>query len=117
MLLFISYIYAIVFVKEFGPLMRCFYAAYIDNFVMSVLFVSLLFKRKSLAGQSLSIAVYKLFATLLISIGYYIYGSEIPNSYILRYFVVTILFFDALYVVLVYLQSKKDLFLTIEKTA
>jgi hypothetical protein len=114
--LIISYLLVIALAKEFGKVMGCFYAAYSDNLMMSILFIAMLLKRRSLAGQSFSIAVFKLIGTLAISIGYCHYEQHITNSLLLKYFFASILFFDFVYVVMVYLQTKNKLFISLKET-
>jgi hypothetical protein len=115
-LLIISYLLVVVLAKEFGVLMGCFYTAYANNLLMSILFISMLYKRKSLAGQSLSIAVFKLIGTLVTSIGYYHYEQHVTNSLLLKYFFASILFFDIVYVIMIYLQTKNKLFMSLKET-
>ncbi len=113
-LMIFAYLLVIVNVKEFGGLLGCFYSAYGNNLLMSVLFIIMLFRRKSLAGQSVSIAFFKLIGTLITSIGYYKFEPVITNSFLLKYFFVAILIFDTVYLILLYLQSKKQILFSVK---
>lgn len=54
----------IVFIVEFGFIMAAQYAAFLQNLLMSVLFVSMFRKRRSMQGQSVLLAVAKWIGTL-----------------------------------------------------
>lgn len=116
-LMILAYLFVIVNVKEFGGLMGCFYTAYGNNLLMSVLFVAMLFRRKSLAGQSISIASFKLIGTFITSIGYYKYEQAVTSSVLLKYLFVLILIFDTLYLSLLYLQSKKQILFPVQQNS
>ena len=79
------------------------YAAFGQNLLMSVLFIHLLLKRKSPAGQSLYIALSKMIGTVFPSILLYLY---FPQSYLLVMLYVSIFIFDMIYVILLYFQTK-----------
>ncbi|WP_397538176.1 hypothetical protein [Rummeliibacillus pycnus] len=49
------------------------YAAFSQNLMMSVLFISLLLRRGNLSGQSMSIAIFKMLGSLFAGIAFYIY--------------------------------------------
>ncbi|AHN21349.1 hypothetical protein [Lysinibacillus varians] len=55
--------------------MQRIYAAFIQNLMMSGLFIGLFFARGSLAGQSMSIAVCKMIGTLFAAVAFYFYSS------------------------------------------
>lgn len=59
-----SYALQLVFIAEFGQLQAMRYSAYLQNVVMSVMFIGLLEKRQSSEGQSLLLAVAKWIGTL-----------------------------------------------------
>lgn len=54
----------LIFLIEFGLRMSPVYSAFIQNFVMSVLFLALLFGRQGTEGQSMVIAIAKWIGTL-----------------------------------------------------
>jgi hypothetical protein len=84
------------------------YAAFGQNLMMSVLFVAMLYRRRSLRGQSLGIAVGKLAGTGLASLAFYLYSTLSHHSPLLQFLYVAILVYDVLYVVLV-LQMRRRL--------
>jgi hypothetical protein len=81
------------------------YAAFGQNFMMSVLFVGLLMQRGSSSGQSLYIAVFKMIGTILPSV---LFFMRYPASWLLDYLYVGILLFDVLYTVLLYRQLRVE---------
>ena len=54
----------LVFIQEFGFVMAAQYSAFLQNLLMSVLFISLYVKRGSMEGQSVLLAVAKWIGTL-----------------------------------------------------
>jgi len=73
-------------------------AAYLQNLLMSALFVEMVLRRNSAAGQSLPIALSKLLGTALGSIFFYNYFKA-QDSYWVTLYVLCFLY-DSLYVVL-----------------
>lgn len=90
------------------------YSGYADNFMMSILFILMLFKRKSLRGQSVSIAFFKMICTLAAAIWGYKYYQR---SDLLTFFYASIFILDFIYLILVFLQAKKSLLFPVEKIA
>jgi hypothetical protein len=74
------------------------WASFADNFMMAVLFVNMLYQR-DIRGQSIYIGFCKLVGTLAIGLGYLIADPASPLQW---YLTLSILFFDALYIVLLY---------------
>jgi hypothetical protein len=68
------------FVTEFGLYVGRAYAAFLQNLLMSVLFIGMLVTRGSSAGQSLTIAVNKWLGTLAPTILFGVLGSEGLNG-------------------------------------
>lgn len=62
--LLLSLIYQAGFLLQFGPEIGARYSAFLQNAVMSLLFITMLYRRGSTEGQSLSIALAKLVGTL-----------------------------------------------------
>lgn len=58
------FVLQLVFIQEFGFAMAAQYSAYLQNLLMSVLFISLYVKRGSMEGQSVLLAVAKWIGTL-----------------------------------------------------
>jgi len=75
------------------------YAAFGQNLMMSVLFISMLWKRRDVSGQSVYIALFKMLGTLLPSILFFL---RFPNSVLLKFLYVSIFIFDIIYLVLLY---------------
>jgi hypothetical protein len=75
------------------------YAAFGQNLMMSILFISMLLKRNDVRGQSIYIALFKLLGTLLPSILFFL---RFPSSVLLNFLYVSIFVFDLIYVVFLY---------------
>lgn len=63
------------FIKEFGVAKGAGYSAFLQNLLMSVLFIGMLVKRRNREGQSLSIAINKWIGTLVPTILYGVIGE------------------------------------------
>jgi len=88
---------------------RGVYTAFVQNFLMSILFVVMFFKRgKGLRGQSIYIAVFKMLGTGLISAYFYLYDPVSQVSFVLPTLFVLIFVSDLLYVILIASKYKKD---------
>lgn len=81
------------------------YAAFGQNLMMSVLFVTMLVRRDSVAGQSLYIALFKMIGTLLPS---FLFFRLYPTSVLLNFLFIAILIFDFVYTVMLYRKLKVD---------
>jgi hypothetical protein len=66
------------FVREFGTFSGGAYAAFLQNLLMSVLFIGMLVRRGSTEGQSLTIAVSKWLGTLAPTIAFGMIGGPKP---------------------------------------
>lgn len=75
------------------------YAAFGQNLMMSVMFVSMLLRRNSVSGQSIYIALFKMTGTLLPSILFFLL---LPSSLLLNFLYVAIFIFDLIYFVMLY---------------
>jgi len=84
------------------------YSAFGQNLVMSILFIIMLFKRNSLRGQSIYIAIFKMLGTALTSLHYYMYEPITQSSLILPSLFVSIFIFDIVYIYLVFRFYKRD---------
>lgn len=94
-----AFIIQYIFIREFGLLMGAVYSAFLQNLIMSILFIAMLVQRNSREGQSLLIAASKCIGTLAPTIFMGILGIKgymAPNSLVL---VIggLIFFFDLLY--------------------
>jgi len=109
-----AFIVQFMFIHEFGLLMGAIYSAFLQNLLMSILFIVMLSQRNSREGQSLLIAISKCIGTPAPTIFMGVLGIKgymAPNSLVL---VIggLILFFDLLYI---YLLSKTHLQNVIEE--
>jgi hypothetical protein len=77
MAFFIEY----AFTREFGRFVGGAYAAFLQNLLMSILFINMLVNRQSREGQSLTLAVNKWIGTLVPTIQFGILGDAgLPNG-------------------------------------
>lgn len=81
------------------------YAAFGQNLMMSVMFVSMLLRRWSLRGQSIYIALSKMLGTLLPSILFYMFY---PAHGLLNFLYVAIFVFDLIYFVMLYRKCLEE---------
>lgn len=93
----------IVFVLEFGFIMAAQYAAFLQNLLMSVLFISMYIKRGSMEGQSLLLAVAKWIGTLAPTV---LFGILTYNPVILVCGIFCTVF-DLIYIVLLMKENRK----------
>jgi hypothetical protein len=85
------------------------YAAFGQNLLMSVLFVLMFFKReKTLRGQSIFIALFKMLGTGLTSIHFYLFEPVSQSSLVLPVLFISIFTIDLLYTLLILNQYKKN---------
>jgi hypothetical protein len=81
------------------------YAAFGQNLMMSVMFVSMLLRRGSVKGQSIYIALFKMIGTLLPSI---LFLLLFPASALLIFLYVAIFIFDLIYFVMLYRKCLEE---------
>lgn len=74
------------------------YAAFLQNLMMSGLFIALFLQRRNLSGQSMGIAVCKMIGTMFAAVGFYMYFRT-PLITIIS---LATLIYDWLYIVLIY---------------
>ena len=103
-------LFTFLIVSEFGIILvssitigefKGVYSAFGQNLLMSILFIMMLFKRNSLRGQSIYIAIFKMFGTGLTSLHYYLYEPISQSSFILPSLFVSIFVFDIVYIYLI----------------
>jgi len=82
------------------------YAAFGQNLMMSVLFVTMLINRKGVDGQSLYIALFKMVGTGLSSLAFYIYKPIAQDSILLQFLFIAIFVFDLIYIIGIYQKYK-----------
>ncbi len=83
-------------------------SAYAQNFMMSILFITMLLKRNSARGQTIYIAILKALGTMLISILFYYVYKAYRQLNIMAYLYLAIVFFDTLYIFMLFFQIKKE---------
>src|SRR5260370_28138461 len=74
------------------------YAAFGQNLMMSVLFIVMWYRRRSLHGQSIGIAICKLLGTALASLAFYLYSPLSHQSVLLPFLYIAILVYNVIYV-------------------
>lgn len=74
------------------------YAAFSQNFMMSILFVVMLIRRDSVAGQSMYAAIFKMLGSLLPAILFYF----IYSSVLITFLSVSTFLFDWIYIIFLY---------------
>ena len=82
------------------------YAAFGQNLMMSVLFIVMLRGRKSIQGQSIYIALFKMLGTLLASIAFYTQTKTYSHSPLMQLLFVAILVYDVWYIMALYRRIK-----------
>ncbi len=99
--LVICFVVELLFLQEFGRNYGAKYSAFLQNLIMSILFIDLIYKRKTFFQSSLRVAVLKWIGTLAPTI---LFGWD--NYFIL---VIGILcsFFDIVYICTIYFYRNK----------
>jgi hypothetical protein len=83
------------------------YSASAGNLLMSVAFIDMLYRRRSLRGQSLSIAICKMLGTGMSSLAFLVAPFS-SHSTLLPFLYISIFIYDAVYVALVYTVQRKS---------
>ncbi len=99
-----AFVVQFMFITEFGLLMGAVYSAFLQNLLMSILFIAMLAQRKSGEGQTMLIAVSKWIGTvaptfLMGVLG--IQGVLVPNSMVLVTGIM-ISVFDLIYILMLF---------------
>src|SRR5215208_1235197 len=74
------------------------YSAFGQNLMMSILFLTMLYSRGTMRGQSVWIAVLKMGGTALASFSFYLFNPDYDGSILLPFLYVAIFIFDGIYV-------------------
>lgn len=82
------------------------YAAFGQNLMMSILFVTMLINRKGIGGQSFYIALFKMIGTGLSSFAFFTYKPIAQDSALLQFLFVSIFVFDLIYTIGIYRKCK-----------
>ena len=83
------------------------YAAFGQNLMMSVLFVTMMMNRRGVEGQSFYIALFKMIGTGLSSLAFYQFRPSTQDSVLLPLLFVSIFAFDLIYTVAVYRKCRE----------
>jgi hypothetical protein len=84
------------------------YSAFGSNLMMSILFVTMLYSRGSLRGQSVSIAALKMGGTALASIAFYFFNPDYEASVLLPFLYVATLIFDGVYLAATVAMARRE---------
>jgi len=84
------------------------YAAFGQNLMMSILFVTMLINRQGVGGQSVYIALFKMIGTGLSSTAFFLYRPIAQESTLLQFLFVVIFVFDLIYTVGIYRKCKNN---------
>jgi hypothetical protein len=86
------------------------YSAFGMNLIMSIVFVFMLYQRKSIKGQSIYIALFKMIGTVFADLPFIIYaglpGTPKATSFVFPLLYGAILIWDLIYIGMVYKQCK-----------
>jgi len=83
------------------------YAAFGQNLMMSILFISMLLNRNSLRGQSIYIAIFKMFGTGISSFAFYLYQPISQGSLLMPFLYISIFVCDIIYLSLIYQKYRE----------
>jgi len=106
---FVAYLLQYFFVEEFGLVKGGSYSAFLQNLIMSILFIDMFIQRKGNEGQNLTIAINKFIGTLTPTIFVGIVGLPAfgrPNIFILVIGII-IAVFDIIYISLLLTKFNK----------
>jgi hypothetical protein len=84
------------------------YAAFGQNLMMSILFVTMLINRQGIGGQSVYIALFKMIGTGLSSTAFFLYRPIAQDSTLLQFLFVAIFVFDLIYTIGIYRKCKNN---------
>jgi hypothetical protein len=84
------------------------YSAFGQNLMMSILFIAMLYARRSLRGQSVWIALSKMAGTALSSFAFYFYNPDYDGSILLPFLFVAILVYDGIYAGLTAAAARRE---------
>src|SRR5919206_1646864 len=84
------------------------YSAFGQNLMMSILFIAMLYSRRSLRGQSVWIALSKIAGTALASVAFYFYDPDYDGSVLLLFLYVAIMVYDGIYVGLTAAAARRE---------
>ena len=83
------------------------YAAFGQNLMMSILFISMLVNRNSLRGQSIYVAVFKMLGTGVSSLAFYLYQPISQGSLLMPFLYISIFVCDIIYLILIYQKYRE----------
>jgi len=106
--LIVSYILQYFFVEEFGLVKGGSYSAFLQNLIMSILFIAMFIQRRGSEGQNLTIAINKFIGTLTPTILVGVVGLPAfgkPNLFILVIGIMVAIF-DLIYIAMLLMKDK-----------
>ncbi len=83
------------------------YTAFGMNFMMSILFITMLLNRDDLRGQSIYIAFFKMLGTGVSSLAFYLYQPISKGSFLLPFIFVSIFIYDLIYLGMIYQKYRE----------
>lgn len=106
----VSLVIQYFFIIHFGVITGGSYSAFLQNLIMSILFIGMLIRRRSSKGQTLVIAVMKWIGTLLPTILFGYVGIKETNgpNHLLLVLGILIFFFDLIYIYLLALVKQRE---------
>ena len=108
--LIISFAIQYIFIVEFGTMLGGGYAAFLQNLLMSFLFIAMFIQRNGTEGQSLTIAISKWIGTLAPTVLFGIIGSNSmggPNRFMLGTGII-IAVIDTAYIVIIANAKRRE---------
>ncbi|WP_217447542.1 hypothetical protein [Maribellus comscasis] len=110
LVLLVSFVVEFIFIVEFGRILGGGYSAFLQNLLMSVLFIRMLVQRNSAEGQSTTIAISKFVGTLAPTVLFGIVGSITmggPNKLML-WTGILIAVIDVIYIMMLQKAKQKE---------
>lgn len=83
------------------------YSAFLQNLIMSMFFLAMLFRRNNVSGQSIYIALAKMLGTLGPTILVFMNVYEMQNGVFVKFLGIGCLIFDLFYILLLYLKFRE----------
>jgi len=99
--------------KFYGMKFPQTFTAFVQNLIMSVLFLTMLFSRKNAEGQSMYIAIFKLLGTFLAALAAYVIDPTYKGAHFNLYYLLPIVaaltfIYDSAYCYFLYQQFKRE---------
>lgn len=105
--LFVAFVLILTITYESHDLQGV-YAAFGQNLMMSILFITMLSRRNGIRGQSMYIALFKMLGTGAASLAFYLYQPISQNSILLPSLYASIFVVDVIYPILLYRKIQEN---------